>query len=140
MSRTLYNHLIDATSKIISQFGDGIVYEERFVNILSDMFPDRDNPAILRIIKSAILARLLKGVFNSNAENIGVRVDAAALSLSKQYGYDQKLVKCILSSLAVGYGTISTAQYETLNNLRQKQMKNNSIQPFENKATNSNSI
>lgn len=134
MSRTLYNHLIDATSKIISQFGDGIVYEERFVNILSDMFPDRDNPAILRIIKSAILARLLKGVFNSNAENIGVRVDAAALSLSKQYGYDQKLVKCILSSLAVGYGTISTAQYETLNNLRQKQMKNNSIQPFENKG------
>lgn len=119
----LYKKIVDATAKIITQFGRSIIHEERFVNILSDLYPERDNPAVLRIIKSLIQDNLLKNILNANVKNIEHQVATAVGALSKQYGYDPFLVEGILFSLAVGYGTISTAQYIALKALKNKPPK-----------------
>lgn len=42
--------LIKAIEQIVAQFGMDVLKEERFVNILHDMYPDRDNPAVFRIV------------------------------------------------------------------------------------------
>ena len=94
----LYKKLVDATVKIITQFGRSIIHEERFVNILSDLYPERDNPAVLRIIKSLIQDNLLKDVLNANIKNIEHQVATTVGALSKQYGYAPSLVEGILFS------------------------------------------
>lgn len=132
----LYKKLVDATVKIITQFGRSIIHEERFVNILSDLYPERDNPAVLRIIKSLIQDNLLKDVLNANVKNIEHQVATATAVLSKRYGYDQYLVESILYSLAVGYGTISTAQYNALKALKNKPAKKQTFPPSQNNNPN----
>ena len=37
----LYINIVDATANIVKQFGRITVHEERLVNILSDMYPER---------------------------------------------------------------------------------------------------
>lgn len=119
----LYSNIVAATSSIVTQFGRSIVHDDRFVNILSDLYPERDNPAVYRIIKSAIQDDLLKPVLSANAKSIEHQVATATVALSKQYGYDQSLVECILFSLAVGYGSITSAQFNALVALRNKPTK-----------------
>ena len=119
-TKKLYPNLVDATSTIIKQFGHGIVHEERFVNILSDLNPDRDNPALFRIIKASIQDDHLKMVLSANANNIEHQIATASSILAKQYGYDQTLVENILFSLAVGFGTISVKEFNTINNPKPK--------------------
>ena len=48
------NKLIQEISSIVSQYGTDIVIEERFVNILKDLYPDRDHPEKFEILKAII--------------------------------------------------------------------------------------
>lgn len=114
----LYSNLVDASSKIVSKFGKGIVYEERFVNILSDLYPSRDNPAIVRVIKTITHEDQLKNVLNSDVKNIEHEIASTVSVLKKKYGYDQTLIEDILFSLAVGCDTISQDQYNVLKGLQ----------------------
>ncbi len=132
----LYPNLIDATANIIKKFGKDVIHEDRFVNVLSDLSPGRNEPAVFKIIKSAILNDLLKDVLNSNAKNIEHHVTTATAVLSKQYGYDQSLVEGILFSLAVGYGTITIAQYNALKALKSKPSKKLTPPPSQNNNQN----
>lgn len=134
--RMLYQNLIDATHSIVAQFGKNIVHEERFVNILSDLYPERDNTAIFRIIKSAIQDDLLTSILSSNAKNIENQVATNTSALVKQYGYDHSLVESILYSLAIGYDTISIAQYNALIALRNKPSKKHVLPPSQNNNQN----
>lgn len=141
----LYRNIIDATTQIVKQFGKGMIFEQRFVNVLSDLAPGRTEPAVFKIIKSSIQDGLLKPVLNANAKSIEHQVATATATLSKQYGYDHSLVEGILFSLAIGYGTITTAQYNALKALKNKPTKkqtppsqNNNPNPNQpNKQTNS---
>ena len=119
----LYRNIIDATNKIVAQFGTDIIHEERFVNVLSDLSPGRNEPAVFKIIRSALQDDLLKSVLSATAKNIEHQVATSSAALSKQYGYDQSLVEGILYSLAIGYGTISTTQYNALKALKNKPPK-----------------
>ena len=116
----LYRNIIDATTQIVKQFGKGMIFEQRFVNVLSDLAPGRTEPAVFKIIKSSTQDGLLKPVLNANAKSIEHQVATATATLSKQYGYDHSLVEGILFSLAIGYGTITTAQYNALKALKNK--------------------
>ena len=80
----LYSNLVDASSKIVSKFGKGIVYEERFVNILSDLYPSRDNPAIVRVIKTITHEDQLKNVLNSDVKNIEHEIASTVSVLKKK--------------------------------------------------------
>ena len=141
----LYRNIIDATTQIVKQFGKGMIFEQRFVNVLSDLAPGRTEPAVFKIIKSSTQDGLLKPVLNANAKSIEHQVATATATLSKQYGYDHSLVEGILFSLAIGYGTITTAQYNALKALKNKPTKkqtppsqNNNPNPNQpNKQTNS---
>ena len=144
-SSVLYPNLVDATVDIIKKFGKDIIHEDRFVNVLSDLSPGRNEPAVFKIIRSAIHDDLLKDVLNANAKSIEHQVATATATLSKLYGYDHSLVEGILFSLAIGYGTITTAQYNALKALKNKPTKkqtppsqNNNPNPNQpNKQTNS---
>ena len=133
----LYNNLVDATNRIVNQFGKSIIQEDRFVNILSDMCPDRDNPAVFRIIRSAIQDDLIKNVLFSDFKNIENQIATVSYALSKRYGYDLSLVEGIMFSLAVGYGTISKAQYTDLSCPKNKTNHKNVLPPW-NKNNNQN--
>ena len=132
------NNLIDATKKIVTQFGKNIIHEERFVNVLSDLSPERNAPAVFKITKSAIQDDLLKPVLNADIKSIEHIVAATTSTLSKQYGYDQLLVESILFSLAVGYGTITTVQYNALKAQNNNSPKKQTSKPVPNNNPNSN--
>lgn len=143
----LYSNLVDATNKIVNQFGKSVIQEDRFVNILSDMCPDRDNPAVFRIIRSAIQDDLLKNVIFSDVKSIENQVAFVSSALSKRYGYDKSLVEGILFSIAIGYGTISAEQYDALkkpqNKLSPKKIlppKHNNNQNKQNPSKNTTNI
>lgn len=133
----LYRNIIDATTQIVKQFGKGMIFEQRFVNVLSDLAPGRTEPAVFKIIKSSIQDGLLKPVLNANAKSIEHQVATATSVLSKQYGYDKSLVEGILFSLAIGYGTISISQYNSLNALKNKPNKKQ-LPPSQNNNPNPN--
>lgn len=102
----LYDGVIKATEQIIANFGKDILTEERFVNILQDLYPDRDNPAVFRIIKSMIVDGYTINLFNANKENIHNIVINTAASLSKKYGYESHLVENMMYSIAVGSNVV----------------------------------
>ncbi len=120
MTSKLYNGIINATEQIVAKYGKGVITEERFVNILADIYPDRDNPAVFRIIKSTIKEGITKELASSKIQAIEYVVANNSSLLSKKYGYDNLLVEGILYSLSIGYGVISRSEYVTLSN------KNNS--------------
>ena len=70
MTSTIYYGVINATEQIVAKYGKSVLIEERFVNILADLYPDRDNPAIFRIIKSAIKEGVIKELVSSTVNTI----------------------------------------------------------------------
>lgn len=136
LNSKLYTNLIDATNKIVNQFGSSIIQEDRFVNILLDMYPDRDNPAVYRIIRSAIQDGLLKNVLFADVKSIENQVATVTSTLSKRHGYDKSLVEGILFSLAIGYGTITTTQYNALKSPKNKPLKKQILPPKRNNNQN----
>ena len=103
----LYEGLIKATEQIVAKFGNDVLREDRFVNILQDMYPDRDNPAVFRIIKSMINDGYCSDLLSCNKDNIQDLVSKTTLAFNKKNGYDKKLVENIIYSFAVGCGVIS---------------------------------
>ena len=116
----LYKNLISATSQIVTQFGRGIVCEPSFVNILSDLYPERDNPAIFKILKTIIQDGVATEILNAGPQSIAVLVRKRTSDLCIYYGYDETLAEGILYSLAIGYGTMSIQEYNTLRNQRNR--------------------
>lgn len=110
----LYDGLIKATEQIVAKFGKDVLSEERFVNILQDLYPNRDNPAVFRIIKTMINDGITLETKSTNKVNIGSVVAKSGLSLSQKYGYDESLVKGIIYSLAIGCGSITYSDYNAL--------------------------
>ena len=110
----IYEGLIKATEQIVSKFGKGILKEERFVNILQDLYPNRDNPAMFRIIKSMINDGLISDLLSCNKNNIQNFTSKTASALNKKYGYDKHLVEDILFSMSIGIGNITYSDYNAL--------------------------
>ena len=110
----LYGGLIKATEQIVAKFGKDILTEERFVNILQDLYPDRDNPAVFRIVKSMINDGIVSDLESTNKVNVSSIVARLGMSLSQKYGYDKNLVEGILYSVAIGYGSITYSDYNAL--------------------------
>jgi len=127
MTSTLYNGVINATEQIVAKYGKSVLIEERFVNILADLYPDRDNPAIFKIIKSAIKEGITKDLVSSEVHTIDHIVANNSTLLSKKYGYDNMLVKGILFSIGIGCGVMSISEYNSLfkktNSQEKKQRK-----------------
>ena len=103
----LYNGLIKATEQIVAKFGKDVLTEERFVNILQDLYPDRDNPAVFRIIKSMINDGYCSDLLSCNKDNIQNFVSKTSLAFNQKNGFDKQLVENIIYSFAVGCGVIS---------------------------------
>ena len=103
----LYKGLIDATKTIVATYGKDILTENRFVNILADMYPDRDNPAVFRIIRTLVNEGYCSDLLLCNKDSIQAFVTKSSLVLNQKNGYDKNLVDSILYSLAVGCCVIS---------------------------------
>lgn len=107
--------LIKEISAIVSQYGVDIVTEERFVNILKDLYPDRDHPEkfdILRaLINDGINSEMIATV---NANNARSKVEKKAKLLSAKYGYDQQDISQVLYCLCIGCDCISIDDYNAL--------------------------
>lgn len=132
----LYEGLIKATEQIVAKFGRNVLAEERFVNILQDLYKDRDNPAVFRIIKTMINERMSSELESINKVNVSSIVAKLGMSLSQKYGYDKNLVEGILFSLAIGYGSISRSQYNALSALNNKPTKKQVLPPSQNNYQN----
>lgn len=111
------NKLIDEISAIVSKYGKDIVTEERFVNILKDLCPDRDNPEKFNIIKWCIDEGLTAEIVsNCNVVNIKKFVEKKSFLLGKQYRINAEDVKVILYSIAVGVNSITRDDYYSIDN------------------------
>lgn len=110
----LNNGLIKAVEQIVAQFGKDVLKEERFVNILQDLYPDRDNPAVFRIIKTMIIDGISKDLKDWNISCIQSKVGMCANVLSQKYGYDKDLIEGLLFSISIGIGNISLSDYNNL--------------------------
>lgn len=103
----LYDRLIKATEQIVTKFGKDVLTEDRFVNILQDLYPDRDNPAVFRIVKSMINDGFFSELMLCNKGSIHNYVSKTVSALNQKYGYDKVFVEGIIYSIAVGCGAIS---------------------------------
>ena len=125
----LYKGLIKATEQIVARFGKDVLTEERFVNILHDLYPDRDNPAIFKIIKLMMNDGCFPGLLSCNKESIHNFVSKNALSFNQKNGYDKQMTEGILYSIAVGSGVLSLKDINS----------QTSTSPSQTKPTNQNS-
>ena len=99
--------LHDAIKTIVDQFGKEVLTEERFVNILSDVYPNRDNPAMMGIIRTLVKEGYCSDLLSCDENSVQVFISKTTLALNKKNGYDKKLVEDILYSLALGSGIVS---------------------------------
>ena len=115
------NKLIDEISAIVSRHGKYIVTEERFVNILKDLYPDRDNPEKFNIIKWCINEGITAEIVNHcNVGNIKKYVEKKSEYLKKQNNADPKEVSKVLYAIAVGAGCITKTDYHLIKNSNQQ--------------------
>ena len=109
------NKLIKEISAIVSQYGVDIVIEERFVNILKDLYPDRDHPEkfeILRtIVSEGVSSEMIATVNANNAKSI---VEKHAKVLSAKSGYNQQDISQVLYCLCIGCDCISIDDYKAI--------------------------
>jgi len=91
-----------AIKQIVDQFGKDVLTEDRFVNILADMYPDRDNPAVFSIIRTLVKEGYSSDLLLCNKDNVQSFISKSALVLNHKNGYDKNLVESLLNSLAVG--------------------------------------
>lgn len=109
------NKLIKEISAIVSQYGVDIVTEERFVNILKDLYPDRDHPEkfdfLKAIVEEGISSEMIATI---NANNAKSKVEKHAKVLSTKYGYNQQDFSQILYCLCIGCDLISIDDYNAL--------------------------
>ena len=96
--------LSEAIKQITDQFGKDVLAEERFVNILADVYPNRDNPAVFGIVRTLVKDGYCLDLLACNNNNVQTFISKSALALNKKYGYDKTLVEEILNSLAAGSG------------------------------------
>lgn len=108
----LYKGLVNATEAIVTKFGKDVLTEDRFANILADMYPDRDNPAVFGIIRTLIKDGYCSDLLLCNKVSIQTFVSKSTLALNQKNGFDKNLVESILNSLAVGCGVTSLNDYE----------------------------
>ena len=109
--------LIKEISAIVSQYGVDIVTEERFVNIMKDLHPDRDHPEKFDILK-AIVDEGVSSIMLStcNAKTAKSFITNQAKSLSQKYGYNIQNFTQELSCLCIGCNCITIDDYNRLFN------------------------
>lgn len=100
--------LHDAIKRIVDQFGKEVLTEERFVNILADVYPDRDNPALFGIIKTMVKDGYCSDLLACDKDGVQTFISKSTLALNKKKGYEKTLVEDILNSLAAGCGMAAT--------------------------------
>lgn len=121
----LYDGLIKATEQIVAQFGKDVLTEERFVNILHDLYPDRDNPAIYIIVKSIVNDGISTELLNTKKRKVEAFLSKSSAILAKKYGYDKQLVEGVIYSIAVGCKKMQHLQTKVPKPAKQKTSKTN---------------
>lgn len=124
--------LINEISTIVRRYGKSIVTGNRFVNILKDLYPDRDNPEKFKIIYDLIsqdtIARLLK----VKKEDLESFVEKQSSQYSKTNKVDKEDVSAILFAFAVGTKCITRSEY---NSYKKPVKPNNPNNPVPNKPS-----
>ena len=91
--------VINIISQITNKYGNQIITESRFVHIFNDLYPSRNNPAYVNILKSIINDGCSSDLLTCTKKNIKIKVEDTATRLATQYGYDKNVVSEILYSL-----------------------------------------
>ena len=108
------NKLIQEISSIVSQYGVDIVTEERFVNILKDLYPDRDHPEKFDIFKAIVDEGVSSDMLlNCSATSAKSFLEKQARILSRKYGYESHDIIQVLGCLCIGSGCITADEYQT---------------------------
>ena len=107
------NKLINEISSIVSQYGVDIVTEERFVNILKDLYPDRDHPEKFDILKAIVTDGVSADMLvHCNAKTAETFITDYSDLLSRKYGYDAKDITQVLGCLGIGCKCITIDEYK----------------------------
>ena len=107
------NKLINEISSIVSQYGVDIVTEERFVNILKDLYPDRDHPEKFDILKSIVTDGVSADMLvHCNAKTAETFITDYSNLLSRKYDYDAKDITQVLGCLGIGCKCITIDEYK----------------------------
>lgn len=106
------NKFIKEISAIVSQYGVDIVIEERFVNILKDLYPDRDHPEKFEILKAIVAEGISADMYTDcDATTFKSFLEKKAGFLSRKYGFDSTDLKQVLACLCIGSGFITIDDY-----------------------------
>lgn len=106
------NKLIQEISAIVSKYGVDIVTEERFVNILKDLYPDRDHPEKFDILKAIVADGISADMYTDcDATTVKSFLEKKAGFLSRKYGFDSADIKQVLASLCIGCCILTINEY-----------------------------
>ena len=107
------NKLIQEISSIVNQYGVDIVTEERFVNILKDLYPDRDHPEKFDILKAIVTDGVSADMLvHCNAKTAETLITDYSDLLSRKYGYDAKDITQVLGCIGIGCKCITIDEYK----------------------------
>lgn len=111
------NKLIKEISAIVSQYGQDIVTEERFVNILKDLYPDRDHPEKFEMLKAIIAEGISADMYTDcDASTVKSFIEKKAGFLSRKYGFEIDYIKEVLACLCIGSDFITVNDYRASTN------------------------
>ncbi len=94
--------LSQSIRNIIEIYGKSILLEDRFVYILQDLYPDRNNPDKFKIISICIKEGINKRIQKLKKKNVIDFVNDKSSFISKTYGYNRKEISIILISIYNG--------------------------------------
>ena len=94
--------LSQSIRNIIEKYGKSIITEDRFVYILQDLYPDRNNPNKFRIISICIKEGINAKIQNLKMKNAVDFINEKSTFISKKFGYNRIEVSDILINLYNG--------------------------------------
>lgn len=103
--------LIDEISSVVAKYGDKIATESRFVNILRDLYPERDNPERYTLLGELIKQGTVAALLHCEKGHVKSFVEKQSIKFSRRHGSKQNDVTSLLYALAAGTGRITRADY-----------------------------
>lgn len=104
------NNVKDEILFVVSQYGKNIVTDSRFVRVLKDLYPDRDNPDKFSIIRELISHGVVSNLIKCKKNTLQAFVEKYSLTFSSKYGFSKDDVSIILYSIAEAVNIITSEE------------------------------
>lgn len=108
--------LINTIQGIVGKFGKSIVLDQKFLNMLKDVYDFRNNPKLLNIIEKLYAKDYIAKIYKSSKKKIAKDVKSILTDSDITSSFEEKDVRMVLYSFAIGINKLNYKDYISLQN------------------------